>query len=568
MLKIKSILVSLLAVAALASCSKENDENDSTTQGSNMDVAYMSLRISLPSQKANTRVSGESDPEGEEGTINSLYIVTFNDSKNLVHHSKQNPVIVLQGTSLTGSGSTRGTNAIMVSADTKFLLVVANPGTKLAGRLGAMASGSSYDDFNNMVQTALADPDDKPETLVGEIVDNTKGFTMINAGFYNESNDTWEQGCLLDVSGNVVVYDGTNYADEDAAKTAAETTKRATLDIERLSAKVEVSVKDASELTVLPKGATFEFLNWTLDYYNSLFFPFAEKSTTKATHNSAFYKNSFYTTDPNFTNSNYANGITLNKVINRAPNVTWKDKSVRTGATPTPVVGYCIENTMASGEQRFGAATRVVIKGKYAPENYTLGEDWFSYAGITYKDLDEIQTAYSDAKKILDDRATEIGGDPTDAMDQAKLEYPVEAKLVEVCDNFLAEVNKVITPTVIAAFGDIDHDTHLKNITDGGEIVKIKDCLKWYQGSINYYYYVIRHDNKDDEYMYFGKYGVVRNNWYSLSLGKVNGAGTPWYPGGGPEDPEPETPIDEKPGFLAFDIKVAPWVYWQTDFEI
>ncbi len=27
-------------------------------------------------------------------------------------------------------------------------------------------------------------------------------------------------------------------------------------------------------------------------------------------------------------------------------------------------------------------------------------------------------------------------------------------------------------------------------------------------------------------------------------------------------------PIDEKPGFLAFDIEIAPWVYWQTGFEI
>ena len=26
--------------------------------------------------------------------------------------------------------------------------------------------------------------------------------------------------------------------------------------------------------------------------------------------------------------------------------------------------------------------------------------------------------------------------------------------------------------------------------------------------------------------------------------------------------------VDEKPGFLAFDIEIAPWVYWQTGFEI
>ena len=138
---------------------------------------------------------------------------------------------------------------------------------------------------------------------------------------------------------------------------------------------------------------------------------------------------------------------------------------------------------------------------------------------------------------------------------------------MEVCDNFLGAVNAALNAS-IATFADLDQDTHLDNITDGGEIVKIAKCIKWYQKSLNYYYYEIRHDNTDDEYMYFGKYGVVRNNWYNLTLNKVNGSGTPWYPGDGPEDPDPEKPIDEKPGFLAFDIEIAPWVYWQTGFEI
>ena len=50
MLKIKSILVSLLAIAALASCS--TDEADSIVQNPDLDVAYMSLRITLPDWKS------------------------------------------------------------------------------------------------------------------------------------------------------------------------------------------------------------------------------------------------------------------------------------------------------------------------------------------------------------------------------------------------------------------------------------------------------------------------------------------------------------------------------------
>lgn len=68
--------------------------------------------------------------------------------------------------------------------------------------------------------------------------------------------------------------------------------------------------------------------------------------------------------------------------------------------------------------------------------------------------------------------------------------------------------------------------------------------------------------------MEYGKYGVVRNNYYTLTLTKVNGNGTPWYPGDGPEDPEEEEDIDKLGAYLHFEIKVAPWVYWETNFEI
>ena len=191
------------------------------------------------------------------------------------------------------------------------MLVVVNPGTLLETRLKALAAGALYTDINMAIVNSLA-AGSKPETLVGEIVDPAdggKGFTMINAGSYDVSGDKWNQGCLLDVEANVVTVDGSTIKDEATAKEEAEKTgKRATLKIERLSAKVEVAVKSPG-LTVLPEGATFEFGGWTLDYYNSTFYPFAEKSTTKATHTATFYENSFYTTDPNFADPDHIVGL-------------------------------------------------------------------------------------------------------------------------------------------------------------------------------------------------------------------------------------------------------------------
>lgn len=76
-------------------------------------------------------------------------------------------------------------------------------------------------------------------------------------------------------------------------------------------------------------------------------------------------------------------------------------------------------------------------------------------------------------------------------------------------------------------------------------MTKEDGCIYWYQNSLNYYYYEIRHDNAANDHMEYGKYGVVRNNYYTLTLTKVNGNGTPWYPGDGPEDPEEEEDIDK-----------------------
>lgn len=538
MLKIKSILVSLLAIAALASCS--TDEADSIVQNPDLDVAYMSLRITLPTQKPGTRaVAGSSEekgPVGEEGTVNSLYIITFDSQKRLVHHAKKNPVTILGSgdLSLQASGNQGTTDAIMVSASTEYLLVIVNPGTAMKARLGNLAAGASYDDINVAINLTLASGS-KPETLVGEIADPAvagAGFTMINAGSYDKSGDKWNEGCLLYVKDNVISVDGAAIKDETAAKEEAEkTANRASLQIERLAAKVEVAVKSGGP-EVLPAGATFEFTGWTLDYYNSTFYPFAEKSTTKATHATVFYENNFYTTDPNFKSPDHRVGITKNALVNREPIVTWKLAST----TPAPTAEYCIENTMADADQKFGAATRVVIKAKYAPKDYTLGNDWFSFAGVNYKQLSDLQTAYSNAKSAIDAKAAELklaGESESEAAANAKLFYPEEALFMTACENFLDAVEAALS-TTIADFASLAQDTHLDNISDGGEIVKIEKCIKWYPKSVNYYYYEIRHDNTDDEYMYFGKYGVVRNNWYNLTLNKVNGSGTPWYPNEGP----------------------------------
>ena len=565
MLKIKSILVSLLAVVALASCSNENlEENPEVEGGAGYDVAYVSISLTNP-KVPGSRASGEQPALPAESAINELYVITFDAGKVVTKDEKATKYATVLGSGSfgTNSGVTTPNTPVKVDPNTKYLLVVANPGYQLKSRLDAIAADATYATINAMV--TVPENNTKPNNayLVEEVV-HSNGCAMINVGFYDDANSTWEDECLLDVSDKIVL--ASDYKTDAQALNAAKNNP-ATLEIERLAAKLEVMIDSPLAVGPFENETTslgqFEFENWTIDYYNSLLFPFAKKTTTKSSHTGGFYKSNFYTIDPNFITTEggteYLTGIVKNTLdaTTREPKVEWVTESTAANKK----YKYCIENTMPAGYQKFGAATRLVLKGQYAPwkaGEFTLGDDWYRLPNGTnsknFKSFAELLTAYTPAK------AKQTNSEPMNAE---------EKLLVSACELFYNQIKSELTTNDPGSFALLTQ-TILddNNIQNGGELCKEEGCIYWYPKSLNYYYYEIRHDNAANSYMEYGKYGVVRNNYYTLTLTKVNGNGTPWYPGGGPEDPDEEEDIDKKGAYLHFEIKVAPWIYWTTNFEI
>ena len=567
MLKIKSILVSLLAVAALASCSNENlEENPEVEGGAGYDVAYVSISLTNP-KVPGSRASGEHTALEKESKINELYLITFDAGKVVTMDEKATKYATVLGSSSfdtdDASGVTTPNTPVKVNPNTKYLLVVANPGYQLKSRLDAIAADATYATINAMV--TVPENNTKPNNayLVEEVV-HSKGCAMINVGFYDDVNSKWEDECLLDVSDKIVLV--SDYKSEAQAQNAAKSNP-ATLEIERLAAKLEVMIGSPLAVGPFEDGTNaslgqFDFGNWTIDYYNSLFYPFAKKTTTASSHTTGFYKSNFYTVDPNFTTAGgteYLTGIVKNTLdaTTREPKVEWVTEST----DASKKYKYCIENTMAEGYQKFGAATRLVLKGQYAPwksGEFTLGNDWYRLPNgtnsVNFKSFADLLTAYTEAK----DKETN-----SEAMNSQ------EKLLVSACELFYSQIKSELTTNDPGSFASLTQAIlDANNIQNGGELCKEEGCIYWYPKSLNYYYYEIRHDNAANSYMEYGKYGVVRNNYYTLTLTKVNGNGTPWYPGGGPEDPDEEEDIDKKGAYLHFEIKVAPWIYWTTNFEI
>ena len=497
-------------------------------------------------------------------------MITFDAGKVVTKDEKATKYATVLGSSSfgTNNGVTTPNTPVKVDPNTKYLLVIANPGYQLKDRLDNLSAGATYTTINGMI--TVPENNTKPNNayLVEEVV-HSKGCAMINVGFYDDSdsdpsNHAWEDECLLDVSDKIVLV--SDYKSEAQAQNAAKSNP-ATLEIERLAAKLEVMIGGSLEVGPFEDGTNaslgqFDFGNWTIDYYNSLFYPFAKKTTTASSHTTGFYKSNFYTVDPNFTTAGgteYLTGIIKNTLdaATREPKVEWVAESATAGDN----YKYCIENTMAAGYQKFGAATRLVLKGQYAPwksGEFTLGNDWYRLPNgtnsVNFKSFADLLAAYTPAK------AKETASDPMTA--QEKL-------LVSACELFYTQIKSELTANDPGDFASLTQAIlDDNNIQNGGELCKKEGCIYWYPKSLNYYYYEIRHDNAANSYMEYGKYGVVRNNYYTLTLTKVNGNGTPWYPGGGPEDPDEEEDIDKKGAYLHFEIKVAPWIYWTTNFEI
>ena len=94
---------------------------------------------------------------------------------------------------------------------------------------------------------------------------------------------------------------------------------------------------------------------------------------------------------------------------------------------------------------------------------------------------------------------------------------------------------------------------------------KITSGIATYLDGVTYYIARIKHFNeltpwtagegygtKNDKYL--GRYGVLRNNWYDLSVTSISGLGYPDVP-----EVKPTVPDDENEQFINVEVKILSW---------
>ncbi len=535
-------IVSAFLAFALMGCDKEAGRK---AEKRDPEIAYISIEVEM---KERTRASSEDNDNAEENILHRLYLITFDETGNVLAVPGTHAYYVMINED--EQPDAYNPQAVKVSGAAKNLVVIANPGPALVGRLNTLTAGSSIATLN----AAIAGID------LGEITDGTRGFAMITGGDETGKTVTPPNNVIahpyVDISDKIVPVTTT---EPDAKATAEQTINRVSVKLERLAAKVSVSlVEPLSKLNVQPYGARFSFGGWTVDGVNTTYFPFAEKTIISTAHSSTLgsYVNNFYTKDPNFDDQpTLHTGLIFGTVNGNsgsyAPQLPWNGlydwKAASTSADQ--VFLYATENTMTAAAQKYGNATRLVIRGTYTPSGFIEGADWFRWGGVNYPDLEALQTAYAEPG---------VSQDLRDACDD--FYYKIEVYYANRPELGGLSANSFATLT----------QEDLDKVADGGQVVRSghSAVIRWHQKGLSYYTAEIRHDNEADGTLAFGKYGVVRNNFYRLTLSSVSGAGTPWYPEPGDNGHQSGDPIDQTAGYLGISVSVGKWILWETDLGI
>lgn len=561
-MRIKHFFGLAVLAAMTASCSSNNElVNGGNGSGENESgVGYATLSINLPTTSG-TRAAD--DPEFKPGTADEYDV---KDVTLLIFKKAGTS----EGEYTYVETADLGTMAPWIKDnDNNGITTAATITAKLSsvdlnGDYYALAILNNKDKNNDLKVTTPTTPGqtyndwNKANNADGEkFADNKNGFYMANAPQFSTGTPT----TLVKID---KVY---------ATKQAAETSKATTIHVERGLAKVTVaSLPTGLQATgKLYEKDKVDITAWNLDVTNKSTFPIHSltdlttnfttiwsASTDPAPSTGRFvdgsntaFKRVYWGVDPNYS-TDYTTVTDLEKAFNVLP-----ANAVINGDATTPQ--YCLENTFDINHMKQGQTTRVVFKAKYTPNGFTAGETFYKIgnntdlwkkanleAQIKAKALEALNETDADKVTVtLDATENDIAG-------TAGTKILKEANVQHNGTNVSStEINAINEKLGLKAAAGTDPIVGIATYTSGESyyIARIKhfgdDLTPWNAGDDTY---------GTDNVKYLGRYGVLRNNWYELTVNSVSGPGTPDVPTIKPTDPD-----DENYKYISVSVKILDW---------
>ena len=564
MVNVKNLFGMAVMATALVGCSSSDDlATDVKGNENKTEAAYASFKINLPTTTG-TRAAG--DPEGtpefvqgeaKEYEVKNGTILIFDNSGNFVESAElgtMNPWTDIKTDGVTTAAAvTVKLSKVTIGGSYQALVLLNNNTNTTEQKVTLPNEGNSYTTWSATVGNANPDNYEK-----------TDGIFMANAPKYESAT---KDPTTLVAFNNV-------YASREQAQANPATT----VYVERGLAKVTMD-NFATDYPI--SGGTYDgdkvvIKNWQLDVTNKSTFPIHQANlksewsdiwTTSRFYDntSSAFKRVYWGTDPNYSGTDYQNLTNCKAAFNMIANADVK------GLAGVANPQYCLENTFDLANMMQGQTTRVVFKAVYTPKTFTSGETFYKVANNTaiWKEDDLKQQILTLALQAM-----EI----TDATEQAK--YKVDlSKGTNISgvagQHLIQEANITYSGTPAdskvkpAIVNTVNEKLGLK--VEGG---KITTGISTYLNGEAYYIARIKHFNeltswtpgdaygsKNDKYL--GRYGVLRNNWYSLSVKSNSNLGYPEV-----HEVKPTVPDDENDKYINVEVKILDWAKRTQEIEL
>ena len=554
-MKIKHFFGLAVIAAMTASCSSNNDLVNGGNGSSEVEngTAYASFKINLPTTSGTRAV-----PEGTPG---------FNEGTAAEYEVKNGTILIFDAT----------TDKFVTSADlgtmNPWTDVKADGVTTAAIATVKLSNVSVTGNYNALVllNNNTADEATKKVTLPTNA--DTYATWSKDASKANATNYVSTDGIFM---ANAPMYSATSEpttlvkinhvcASPEEAQAKAATT----IYVERGLAKV--TMKDFEKDGYLIgngttyAGDTVKIEKWQLDVTNNSTYPvhqigglstgFADiwKTARFFDGTNTVFKRVYWGVDPNYDNSDYQTLANCKTAFNMITN----DKVTGVAGEANPQ--YCLENTFDLDNMKQGQTTRVVFKAVFIPKG-------FKSKYKTFYKIGNNTTIWSqeNLEKQIKAKAQEVLGKESETN---KIEVDLKAAGNNIEGNagtkILTEANVQHNGANVASkeINAINEKLGLKAATETDPIVGIAT----YKDGESYYIARIKHfnemtpwkagevyDSKNEKYL--GRYGVLRNNWYELSVNKVSGLGYPDVP-----EVKPTLPDDENDQYINVSVKILSW---------
>lgn len=598
--------LALAATLALGACSSDNVVDNG---GSNpIDLSkggFVKMSLNLPTDNNRGSRADLDDGLANEYGIKNAYLVLF---EGIDEHNKENEAKFKGAYELENSdfkdfeavgdnpNHVTITKRIAFANGTKpqsgrklFALVVLNNNNLFT--VDATKHELTFDDtkvdaaayksasnFINFSKALASTSTDGKTPFASDVTNN--GIFMTNAPLCTKPGGGTEPGAkaeiktLADVTNNIYTTEA-----EAKSKPAAE------IYVERAVAKV--TVQDKNDKLVANKNISYKLYNWAVDNtnkksyivrqydnnWNKLYsdkaadankYRFVWDTPVNPNANVKLYRTAF-AQDPEYATTT-ANADNYNRIASNTSMSTAFGNSTTFGNEHPQ---YCNENTFKVTAQNQDQTTRVVLGVQMsAPGETTYGADLYTVNGnkeVVYTEaslterLKNILLQESDVKDWVAKHATDASFDITFDTDKAgettitkatfKGKTTTPGATEEKLESFTTKLDKALPNIVrykggvayyavrIKHFGDTDTPWNVE-----GQGVKAGDNNNIYPSATG--------ANID---WFLGRYGVVRNNWYDISVNKIQTLGDATTPA------FTNDPDDVLENYISVSINVLSW---------